>query len=116
MMNKYESRKRRGSKTKARIKLADKTRLVVFRSTKHIYAQVVYNGEVLVQSSTCDNELKTLVSGKTKLEQATLVGKLLAKRSLAKSIKDVAFDRSGYKFHGRVKALADAAREEGMNF
>lgn len=118
-MSKFESRKRRSAKTKARIKASNRPRLVVFRSSIHIYAQIVkadINGDrVLVSCSTLDKEMKPLLKG-TKTEQAFQVGKKLAERAKSKSINEVAFDRSGYKYHGRIKALADGAREDGINF
>ncbi|KTD62586.1 50S ribosomal protein L18 [Legionella spiritensis] len=118
--DKHDKRERRGLKAKKIIKTSGKPRLVVFRSASHIYSQIVIQGEngdqVLASSSTIDKELKTSLSG-TKLEQARQVGKLLAKRAKEKEINsDVSFDRSGYKYHGRVKALADGAREAGLNF
>lgn len=118
-MKRNETRIRRGLKTKAIIKNSARTRLVVYRSLKHIYAQIVVrsaNGDkVLVTCSTNDKELKPTLSG-NKVEQASEVGKLLGKRAREASITDVAFDRNGYKYHGRVKALADGAREAGLDF
>ena len=118
-MNKREARIRRGLKTKAIIKNSTRARLVVYRSLAHIYAQIIVRGdkgdEVLISSSTIDSELKAMLSG-NKVEQALQVGKLLGKRAKEKSICDVAFDRSGFKYHGRIKALADGAREAGLNF
>lgn len=121
MMNKEAARKRRAGKTKAIIRNAKsgRPRLVVHRSCSHIYSQIVvpgHNGdEVLVSASTLDKELKSKLSG-SKTEQATEVGVLLATRAKTKDIIQVAFDRAGYKYHGRVKALADAAREGGLDF
>lgn len=118
-MNKYTSRKRRGAKTKAIILNSQKPRLVVYRSTSHIYSQIVTRSNagdvVLVSSSTLDKDLKDKLSG-NKSEQATQVGKLLAARAAEKNVVEVAFDRAGYKYHGRIKALAEAARESGLNF
>ena len=118
-MNKYNARARRGLKTKAIIRQSTRPRLVVYRSSTHIYSQIVVAGEmgdnVIASSSTIDAELKANLSG-NKCEQAAQVGKLLASRDIEKNITDVAFDRSGYKYHGRVKALADGAREAGLNF
>nr|WP_282564749.1 50S ribosomal protein L18 [Liquorilactobacillus sicerae] len=89
-------------------------RLNVYRSNKNIYAQVIDDvaGVTLVSASTLDEE----VNGKTKTEQAASVGALVAKRAVEKSIKEVVFDRGGYLYHGRVEALADAARENGLDF
>lgn len=121
-MNKYQSRIRRGLKTKARIRTSDKVRLVVSRSNLHISSQIVtvdklgLGDKVLAVCSSLDKELRASLSGKSKVEQANLVGKLLAERALKNGITHVAFDRAGYKYHGRVKALADAAREAGLIF
>lgn len=119
-MNKHSARTRRSLKTKALIKKSGHLRLVVHRSGVNIYSQIIKQSElgdkVLVVSSTLDKELKATVAGKNKVEQATLVGQLLAKRAKAEGISKVAFDRAGYKYHGRVKALADGAREAGLEF
>ncbi len=120
MMNKQLARKRRGLKAKARIQLSDRSRLVVNRSSSNIYCQIVEMTEkgdvVLAAASTLDNELKSSLADKNKVEQANMVGKLLGKRALEKGVSTVAFDRAGYKFHGRVKALAEGAREAGLKF
>lgn len=117
--DKKSARIRRATKHKAKLQTSTRPILVVFRSNVHIYAQAVVAGpngrEVLAAASTIDKTLKTSLA-KTKIEQATQVGKLLGERLKAKNITDLSFDRSGYKYHGRVKALADAAREEGLNF
>jgi large subunit ribosomal protein L18 len=119
-MNKHKSRTRRGLKAKALIRISGKARLVVFRSGKHIYAQIVQScdlgDKVLVSSSTLDKELKANLTKEGKLDQAGLVGKLLGTRAKKQGIIQVAFDRAGYKYHGRVKALADGAREAGLDF
>lgn len=119
-MNKYQSRRRRGLKAKARIKLSDRARLVVYRSNSHIYCQIVMDdmkgNKVLAASSTIDKDLKSELTDKNKVEQSFMVGKLLGKRALENGIENVAFDRSGYKYHGRIKALAEGAREAGLNF
>jgi large subunit ribosomal protein L18 len=90
----------------------------VFRSLHHIYAQVIDDsrGHTLVSASTVDPEVEGQCQGLTKTEQARLVGKVLAKRAVTHGIKRVVFDRGGYLYHGRVKALADAAREGGLEF
>lgn len=95
-----------------------KPRLCVFRSSKHIYAQIVDDlvGKTLVSASTMDSELKGKVKSGGNVKAAKLVGALLAKRALSKSIEKIVFDRGGYLFHGRIKALADAAREGGLSF
>ena len=96
---------------------AERPRLNVFRSLNNIYAQVIddVKGETLVSASTLDKELKSQASGGNK-EGAALVGKLVAERAVAKGITTVVFDRGGYVYHGRVAALADAAREAGLKF
>ena len=93
-------------------------RLCVFRSLNHIYAQVVDDsqGHTLVAASSLDAEVTGDSKGKTKTERAGLVGTLLAKRATGKKIKQVTFDRGGFKYHGRVKALAEAARKGGLKF
>jgi large subunit ribosomal protein L18 len=96
----------------------DRPRLCIFRSLNHIYAQVIDDSQshTLASASTLDSEIKQGVNGKSKTDRAGMVGQLLAKRAIDKGIKEVAFDRGGYKYHGRVKALADAAREGGLKF
>jgi large subunit ribosomal protein L18 len=93
-------------------------RLCVFRSLNHIYAQVVDDsqGRTLVAASTLDAEIIKDTTKKNKTGRAELVGTLLAKRAVEKEIKQVAFDRGGFKYHGRVKALAEAARKGGLKF
>jgi large subunit ribosomal protein L18 len=119
-MNKQISRDRRGLKAKALIRKSGRARLVVYRSGTHIYSQIVQSEQlgdkVLVVCSTNDKELRASLSGKCKVEQASLVGKLLGKRATEQGITQVAFDRAGYRYHGRVKALAEGAREAGLDF
>ncbi len=93
-------------------------RLAVFRSLSHIYAQIVDDGrgQTLAAASTLDAELRESLQGKRKNEASKMVGALLAKRAAAKGITRVVFDRAGYAYHGRVKALADGAREGGLEF
>jgi large subunit ribosomal protein L18 len=92
--------------------------LNVFRSLRHIYAQVIDDSQerTLVSASTIDREVEAQIEGLTKTEQARVVGKVLAERALDQGIGAVVFDRGGYKYHGRIKALADAAREGGLEF
>jgi len=113
---KRTSRQRRAKKTRSKISLIDSHRLTVFRSSKHIYAQVMLNNgsEVIAAASTNENKLRKENNGN--IEAASKVGELIAKRAIDKGITEVAFDRSGYKYHGRVKALAKAAREAGLSF
>jgi large subunit ribosomal protein L18 len=97
---------------------SERPRLNVFRSLRHIYAQVIDDSKehTLVSASTIDREVEAQLEGLTKTEQARVVGKVLAERALNQGIQQVIFDRGGYKYHGRVKALADAAREGGLEF
>jgi large subunit ribosomal protein L18 len=92
--------------------------LNVFRSLNHIYVQVIDDseGHTLTSASTTDPELASLLQGLSKTEQARIVGEAVAKRALDQGIERVVFDRGGYKYHGRVKALADAARRVGLEF
>jgi len=96
----------------------ERPRLCVFRSHKHIYAQVIDDtkGHTLAAASDLEPGLRTQVAGKPKKERAALVGELVARRALEKGITKVVFDRGGYKYHGRVKALAEAARQAGLQF
>ncbi len=96
----------------------NRPRLSVFRSSKHIYAQIIDDakGYTVAAASSIDNDLKGSLEKGTNVAAAAEVGKLVAERALKAGIKDVVFDRGGYIYHGRVKALADAAREAGLNF
>jgi large subunit ribosomal protein L18 len=97
---------------------AERPRLNVFRSLEHIYVQVVDDdlGNTLAAASSVDPELRAQLAGLNKTQQASRVGQLVAQRALAKGLKQVVFDRGGYPYHGRVKALADGAREGGLEF
>ena len=97
---------------------AERPRLSVFRSLKHMHTQIIddVQGHTLVAASTLDAEVQTNASDKNKSAQAALVGELLAERATEAGIKQVVFDRGGYKYHGRVKALAEAARKGGLEF
>ncbi len=113
------ARQRRHQRVRAKISgTPERPRLNVFRSLGEIYAQVIDDvvGHTLASASTIDRELRGQVEGKSKSEAAKMVGALVAKRAQAIGIKTVIFDRGGYKFHGRVKALADGAREAGLEF
>ncbi|MEM5774603.1 MAG: 50S ribosomal protein L18 [Anaerolineaceae bacterium] len=96
----------------------ERPRLNVYRSEAEIYAQIIDDDaqNTLVSASSIDHELRSETNGKTKTEQAKLVGALLARRALDKGLKAVVFDRGGFRYIGRIKALADAAREGGMDF
>jgi large subunit ribosomal protein L18 len=120
MKNKVDARRRRGLKTKAILKRqSDRARLVVFRSAAHVYAQIVEStikGDiVLVSASSVEKDMKSQLKG-TKVERAEYIGKILGERAKEKNILEVAFDRNGFKYHGRVKALATGARAAGINF
>lgn len=114
-----EARKKRHKRVRAKIHgTAERPRLNVYRSLNHIYAQIIDDdaGETLISASTLDEEVKGKVEKTCNVDAAKVVGEVVGKRALDKGIKNVVFDRSGYKYHGRVKALADAAREAGLNF
>ena len=117
-MNKKESRMRRARKTRSRIKTLEATRLCIFRSPRHIYAQVISSagGEVLASASTIEKDVKGGLKYSGNVDAASAVGKLIAERAKAAGVETVAFDRGVFKYHGRVKALADAARENGLKF
>jgi len=118
-MDKKASRIRRATKGRAKIRQLGAHRLAIFRTPRHIYAQVLApSGErVLVSASTLDKQLRSTIEGHTgNVSAATVVGKAIAERAKAAGIEQVAFDRSGFRYHGRVKALAEAARENGLKF
>jgi len=113
------ARKRRHTRIRAELSGTPmRPRLCVFRSLKHIYAQVIDDGTgyTLVSASSLGPEIKEKAAGKKKKESAELVGSLVAQRALSKGVSRVAFDRGGYKYHGRVRALAEAARKVGLDF
>ena len=117
-MNKQATRLRRAKRTRAKIKELNATRLCVFKTPRHVYAQITSadGAKTIVTASTLDKELRSGVKYTGNVEAAKAVGQLVAKRALEAGIRSVAFDRSGYLFHGRIKALADAAREVGLEF
>ena len=117
-MNKKLARLRRARRTRAKIAELKVVRLTVHRSNCHIYAQI-FSGcgtKVLVAASTAEAEVRSQIPGGGNITAATAVGKLIAERAKAKGIEKVSFDRSGFHYHGRVKALAEAAREGGLQF
>jgi large subunit ribosomal protein L18 len=116
MNEKKLARVRRSKKSRLKMRELGVTRLSVNRTPRHIYAQIISGdgGKVLAQASTLDQELRSGVTGN--VEAATKVGQLIAARAKEAGIEEVAFDRSGFKYHGRLKALADAAREAGLKF
>ena len=118
MKSKRESRLRRAKRTRAKIRSLEATRLCVNKTGQHMYAQVTTpsGDKTLVWASHLDKELKDKLKVTSNSEAAKAVGNLIAKRALEAGIKVVAFDRSGFSYHGRVKALADAARETGLEF
>lgn len=118
MISKKEARLRRARHTRAKICELKAVRLSVHRSNLHIYAQVLdaTGATVLASASTLEPELREQVKRGSTVEAAKIVGKRVAERALAKGVSQVAFDRSGFRFHGRVKALAEAAREAGLQF
>ena len=117
-MKKKQSRIRRSQRTRARIRTQGVERLCVHKTPRHIYAQVISpNGsEVLVSASTLDKEIRKNIKYSGNKEAASVVGKIIAERAKNAGITRVAFDRSGFKYHGRIKAMSDAARENGMEF
>jgi len=119
MMTKKEQRLRRSRQTRVRIAIQRVARLTVFRSNLHIYAQVVSEdgGKVLAAASTAEKSVREQLNSKGgNVAAATLIGKLIAEKAKAAGVEKVAFDRSGFAYHGRVKALAEAAREAGLQF
>ena len=113
-------RLKRAKKTRAKIRHQNVCRLVVTRTSKHIYAQIIKPGvsdTVVASASTVDKEIKSGMETYTgNVDAAKKIGKLIAERAKSKGIDSIAFDRSGNKYHGRIKALADAAREAGLQF
>ena len=117
-MDKKASRQRRARKTRAKIRELGRARLCIHRTPRHIYAQIINEAgdKVLVSASTLDRELRKDMKATGNADAAAVIGKVVAERARAAGIDAVAFDRSGFKYHGRVKALADAAREGGLDF
>jgi large subunit ribosomal protein L18 len=117
-MDKKETRLRRARRARARIKELGATRLCIHRTPRHIYAQVIApeGDKVVASASTLDSDVRKNVEQTGGAAAAMVVGKVIAERARAAGVTRVAFDRSGFKYHGRVKALADAARESGLEF
>ena len=116
-LNRIERRQRIHYRIRKKVSgTAEKPRMVVFRSNKQIYVQVIDDeqGKTLCAAASNDKELAAQCKGKTGIEAAAIVGKAIAERAIAKGINTICFDRGGYLFHGRVKSLADAAREGGL--
>lgn len=118
MNKKLQSKRRRATRTRAKIRELNEIRLCVHRTLNHIYAQVISadGSTVLASASTVEKAVRDQASSGGNIIAATIVGGLIAKRAVEAGVKRVAFDRSGYQYHGRVKALADAAREGGIEF
>lgn len=117
-MNKIDSRLRRAKKTRMKIRELEAIRLSVHRTSRHMYAQITTSdgSKTLATASTLDKELSKKLKVTSNIDAAKEVGALIAKRAIEAGIKEVAFDRSGFLYHGRVKALAEAAREVGLQF
>jgi len=118
-LDRAKARRRRHRRVRKRVSgTSTRPRLNVYRSTSHVYAQVIDDvaGRTLVAASSIDRELRDQMKGLNKSEQASAVGRALARRATEKGIQKVVFDSGGYLYHGRVKALADGAREGGLDF
>jgi len=120
-MDKKQARLRRATRARAKIRELGVYRLCVHRTPRHTYAQIIAPGEtgdrVLASASTVEKALADQITGnKANIAAATIIGKAIAERALAAGVETVAFDRSGFRYHGRLKALADAAREGGLKF
>src|SRR5581483_5888430 len=116
-LNQFERRQQRVRRVLAGSR-SGRSRLSIFRSSKHIYAQVIDDakGETVASASSLEKDMRGSLKSGANIAAAKAVGKLVAERAAAKGVKDVVFDRGGYLYHGRIKALADAAREGGLNF
>jgi|SRR6476620_1959618 large subunit ribosomal protein L18 len=117
-MNNVNNRLRRARKTRAKIAELKVTRLSVHRTNTHIYAQIIAEtgDKVIVSASTVEADVRKKVKNGGNVEAAAAIGKLIAEKAKKAGVTTVAFDRSGYKYHGRIKALAEAARENGLSF
>lgn len=117
-MNIVNNRLRRARKTRAKIAELKVTRLSVHRTNTHIYAQIIAESgdKVIVSASTVEADVRKKIKNGGNVEAAAAIGKLIAEKAVKAGVTTVAFDRSGYKYHGRIKALADAARENGLSF
>jgi large subunit ribosomal protein L18 len=117
-MNNVNNRLRRARKTRAKIAELKVTRLIVHRTNTHIYAQIIAEtgDKVIVSASTVEADVRKNLKNGGNIEAAAVIGKLIAEKAVKAGVTTVAFDRSGYKYHGRIKALAEAARENGLSF
>ena len=118
MNSKKQARIRRSKRTRMKIRELGAVRLCIHRTPRHIYAQVLSadGAKTLASASTLDADVKSAIKNSGNVDAATAVGKIIAEKSKAAGVTSVAFDRSGFKYHGRVKALAEAARENGLEF
>ena len=118
-MNKKEATQKRHRRLRAKLSGTSETpRLAVYRSTKHIYAQIIddVKGVTIVSASSLDKDIRAKLKHGGNVESAKVIGESIAKKALKAGVKDVVFDRGGFLYHGRVAALAEAAREAGLNF
>lgn len=117
-MDKYTTRLRRARKTRMKIADSNKVRLCVFRTNNHIYAQIISSegDKTLASASTLEQEVRQSIKSGSDVAAAAMIGKRIAEKARALGIEQVAFDRSGFQYHGRVQALAEAARECGLSF
>ncbi len=116
-MDKKISRLRRATRTRRKLRDLGATRLVVNRTPRHTYAQVITkDAKVIASASTLEKEVRSQLSNGGNVDAAKLIGKLVAERTVAKGITKISFDRSGFQYHGRVAALAESAREAGLQF
>ncbi|SJM91849.1 50S ribosomal subunit protein L18 [Crenothrix polyspora] len=117
-MDKKQSRMKRALKLRSKIKSLNAVRLSIHKTSQHIYAQVISGDGMttLASASTTQSEIKATLKNTSNIEAAAEVGKWIAQKAITAGVSEVAFDRSGFKYHGRVKALADAAREAGLKF
>ena len=117
-MSTENPRLRRARKSRAKMAELHVTRLTVYRSNSNIYAQIIdgNNNKVIATASTTEAEVKKTLKNTSNKDAAVEIGKRIAEKAVKAGIKEVAFDRSGFKYHGRIKALADAARENGLTF
>ncbi|NOQ36099.1 MAG: 50S ribosomal protein L18 [Methylococcaceae bacterium] len=117
-MDKKASRLKRALKVRSKIRKQDVNRLTIHRTSQHIYAQVLSKDgtTTIASASTAQADIKAAIKSTSNADAASEVGKVIAQRAVAAGVTEVAFDRSGFKYHGRVKALADAAREAGLKF
>ena len=117
-MSDNAKRLRRARRTRAKIRELNVDRLTVYRTPRHIYAQIIdpTGGKVIASASTLDKELRESIKNSGNKDAAAAIGKAIAERAKSAGISKVAFDRAGFKYHGRIQALADAAREAGLQF